>query len=105
MSLPHDQQSLVISGPVFENQANSLGEQAVCGEHTEFGNLPVARNVNIAELGQPNDAGGAIQLGKKTKNKNTTGYLKKNCEGGKLKVSQPEKLMRSPRIRDTKLRI
>jgi len=75
--LPHDQQSLVNSGPVFENQADSLGEQAVCEEHAEFGNLPVARNVNIAELGQPNDAGGAIQLGKKTKNKNTTGVSEK----------------------------
>ena len=65
----------------------------------------LARNVNIAELGQPNDTGSAIQLGKNRRTRIRQGYLKKNREGGKLKVSQPEKLMRSPRIRETKLRI
>ena len=49
--LPHDQQSLVNSDPVLENQADSRGEQAARGEHAKVGNLPVARNVNIAELG------------------------------------------------------
>ena len=103
--LPPDQQSLVNSDPVLENQADSLGEQAARGEHAKVGNLPVARNVNITELDQPNDAGGAIQLGKNRRTRIRQGYLKRNCEGGKLKVSQPEKLMRSPRIRETKLRI
>jgi len=35
----------------------------------------LARNVNIAELGQPNDTGGGIQLGKNRRTRIRQGYL------------------------------
>ena len=69
VSLPQHQRSPINADPALENQADTLGEKVVDGEHAQVGGVSTTGSADAATLGQTGATGGPIQLGKNKKKK------------------------------------